>query len=542
VTIARRPAFQPIQKIPGFEKFPGAERALLAQLNAIKLDLHEALDRARTTELLTTDYMAREGESVRCSPGTGGMTVILPRPRPENDNTRIAIMLESVTRGQLTVQCIGGQVNRLPTITLTTPGLVELVCNGIDGWVSENAPGTTGPGSGTGPRGERGSPGQDGLEGLRGGRGPVGLPGTAGARGSLGAPGLDGADGTPGRQGVPGAPGARGGQGPRGSDGESLRGPVGQRGPKGDKGDRGPPGRPGIDGDVGPRGPGLSDSELTWSRVLARGNRSGTNDAIIDSTQSLIFGTAAASGGQIESANAMVITTDAELALHGETTAILSADTIAALSCSVAGGGEVQALPSGVTQIAAVAAGSGFLRMIEASASTPSNSAGRGLFWVRDDTPNVSMFTDDANVDHKMVADDYDVTWTGDHAFSAATTFSAAALFSGDIQLNAVISPTVTADQNNWNPSGFDTCSVVRTETDATPRTVTGMVPPSDNGHLRFFFNTGAANLVFAHQSASSTDVNRIVCPNGASLTLSVNDGVIAWYDFASNRWRLVGI
>jgi hypothetical protein len=140
---ARRTAFQPIQKIPGLA--PETERALLAQLNAIKLDLAAALSQPRTTELLTTDHMAREGESVRCSPGSGGMTVILPRARPENDNTRIAIMLESVTRGQLVVQCIGGQVNRLVSVTLTSPGLVEFVSNGTDGWVSENAPGTTAP-------------------------------------------------------------------------------------------------------------------------------------------------------------------------------------------------------------------------------------------------------------------------------------------------------------------------------------------------------------------------------------------------------------
>ncbi len=46
--------------------------------------------------------------------------------------------------------------------------------------------------------------------------------------------------------------------------------------------------------------------------------------------------------------------------------------------------------------------GGGFLKMAEDSASDPSLSAGEGMFWVQNLTPNVPMFTDDANTDHQL--------------------------------------------------------------------------------------------------------------------------------------------
>lgn len=143
--------------------------------------------------------------------------------------------------------------------------------------------------------------------------------------------------------------------------------------------------------------------------------------------------------------------------------------------------------------------------------------AGFGLSW---DATNLELDVDQTEA----------FAWTGSHAFS------------NTIRLDGIISPSITANQNDWNPTGFSTCNVVRCEVDATPRTVTGMVPPSDNGHLRFFFNSGSNSLTFTHQDAASVAANRVICPSAASLVLGTNDGVIGWYDSASNRWRLVGL
>lgn len=48
--------------------------------------------------------------------------------------------------------------------------------------------------------------------------------------------------------------------------------------------------------------------------------------------------------------------------------------------------------------------GGGFLILDESSASTPSVTAGKGMFWVKNDAPNVPMFTGDDNVDHELLA------------------------------------------------------------------------------------------------------------------------------------------
>lgn len=135
----RSAAFQPVRRLQGLEKFPEAERSLLEQLNAIRQDLARLQARPVFTELKTGDYLAREEEYVRYAPGTGGATLMLPTPRPENKGSRVTLLLENVTLGSLTIQCVGGLVNRLTSETISSACRVDYVCDGLAGWVSEIA-------------------------------------------------------------------------------------------------------------------------------------------------------------------------------------------------------------------------------------------------------------------------------------------------------------------------------------------------------------------------------------------------------------------
>lgn len=95
--------------------------------------------------------------------------------------------------------------------------------------------------------------------------------------------------------------------------------------------------------------------------------------------------------------------------------------------------------------------------------------------------------------------------------------------------------PQVTADQNNY---ALPEAELVRLSTDAS-RTFTGFTPPQRG---RFVIcNVGAQNVVIANDSASSTDVNRVLCHTGANITLNANESVTIIYDFVSTRWRTVG-
>lgn len=176
---ARRNAYNPARKLQGLEKYPEVERVLLEQFNALKLDLQESLRQPDVTNLKTRDYFAHEEEVVRCAPGSGGMTLLLPRPRPDNRGSVIVILLESVELNDLVVQTVGGTVNGQASSSLSTVGRTELQCNGVDDWWSVvGVVGATGATGGPGPTGATGATGNTGSTGPTG---PTGATGADGA-------------------------------------------------------------------------------------------------------------------------------------------------------------------------------------------------------------------------------------------------------------------------------------------------------------------------------------------------------------------------
>jgi hypothetical protein len=81
----------------------------------------------------------------------------------------------------------------------------------------------------------------------------------------------------------------------------------------------------------------------------------------------------------------------------------------------------------------------GFLTFQEASASTPAVPAASGMFWVRNDTPSMPMFTDDTNVDHVLI-----------HVSGISTANSALTFSTSNITVTSV---AVAA--NDWKVSSL---------------------------------------------------------------------------------------
>lgn len=101
-----------------------------------------------------------------------------------------------------------------------------------------------------------------------------------------------------------------------------------------------------------------------------------------------------------------------------------------------------------------------------------------------------------------------------------------------------VLSPSqVTANQNDWYPTGAGGVDVIRVDTDAS-RTFTGFGFGAA-GKAILVVNSGSNPAVFANESASSSAANRFAF--GADLTLATKQAVMMWYDNTSSRWRLVG-
>jgi photosystem II stability/assembly factor-like uncharacterized protein len=105
--------------------------------------------------------------------------------------------------------------------------------------------------------------------------------------------------------------------------------------------------------------------------------------------------------------------------------------------------------------------------------------------------------------------------------------------------LSGDITPAqITANQNDYNPTGLATASVLRLSSDAS-RDITGLSGGAD-GRVMTIFNIGANPVVFKNQSTSSTTANRFAL--GADMTLAADQSITLMYDATSQRWRSASI
>lgn len=101
--------------------------------------------------------------------------------------------------------------------------------------------------------------------------------------------------------------------------------------------------------------------------------------------------------------------------------------------------------------------------------------------------------------------------------------------------MTGVISPpALTANQDNYNPTGLATASLLRLTSDAT-RSITGMAGVA-NGRILKLINVGTQKIILVAEGGS-TAANRFSLE--ADLCLWPNDSASIWYDSASSRWRL---
>jgi hypothetical protein len=146
----------------------------------------------------------------------------------------------------------------------------------------------------------------------------------------------------------------------------------------------------------------------TWAETLAAGATSGTNNPIVANGQYLGFGTTPPTLGlseRIRSDGNFIGYVTGQLAWVSTSVAVLQ--STGGTAQLLAGSGE--ATVQGSTNVVLNTGSTGFVSLpsflkftTEAAASTPNMSAGQALHWVRSDTPNVPMFTDDANTDHVL--------------------------------------------------------------------------------------------------------------------------------------------
>lgn len=105
----------------------------------------------------------------------------------------------------------------------------------------------------------------------------------------------------------------------------------------------------------------------------------------------------------------------------------------------------------------------------------------------------------------------------------------------GGFRLAEDITPSqITADQNDYNPTGLSTSAIIRLHSDAT-RNITGIVPPSGDGDILFLRNIGVNNIILADDDANSAATNRFYF-NG-DVTLAPGETFAIIYDDVENIW-----
>lgn len=114
------------------------------------------------------------------------------------------------------------------------------------------------------------------------------------------------------------------------------------------------------------------------------------------------------------------------------------------------------------------------------------------------------------------------------------------ATLKGVVKFTGTLTPAqITANQNDYAPSGHTIASVFRLSTDAS-RNITGISRNSTaGGRIIKIYNIGSFDLVLTHDDAASTGDNRILCPDATNLTVTPGGCVALVYDGTSLRWRV---
>jgi hypothetical protein len=122
-----------------------------------------------------------------------------------------------------------------------------------------------------------------------------------------------------------------------------------------------------------------------------------------------------------------------------------------------------------------------------------------------------------------------------------ASTASASFAFTGDITPSQI-----TSNQNDYNPTGLSTATVLRLNSDAA-RAITGLAGGSD-GRVVIIFNIGSNMLKLMDENTGSTAANRFSLQGtsgggvgDAAQYVGPDQAVMLIYDSTASRWKLLG-
>lgn len=134
-----------------------------------------------------------------------------------------------------------------------------------------------------------------------------------------------------------------------------------------------------------------------------------------------------------------------------------------------------------------------------------------------------SQITDLGNYADKDVAETVNAGWT----------------FARFLRLTGVAADTITADQDDYNPTGLANATRLEVEPSGGNFSLTGIAGGVD-GRILFVQNVSTSRvLVLTNEDAASVAANRIVHANGVNESLPSGGAAILIYSGTLSRWQV---
>jgi hypothetical protein len=103
---------------------------------------------------------------------------------------------------------------------------------------------------------------------------------------------------------------------------------------------------------------------------------------------------------------------------------------------------------------------------------------------------------------------------------------------------SGIVSESLTAQADDWAPTGLADASVIRVDADAD-YDITGLTGGATGRHMVILNVDDTDTLTLKHEDANSTAANRFDLPSASDLAIGPRTGVHLIYDGTSSRWRL---
>lgn len=107
------------------------------------------------------------------------------------------------------------------------------------------------------------------------------------------------------------------------------------------------------------------------------------------------------------------------------------------------------------------------------------------------------------------------------------------------VVLDNTITPAVSANQANWNPTGLAKANQIIIDNTGVNNDFSGITAPSPAVRKTIkIYVKGSGNVRWLNNNVGSTAANRILC--GGTISQSADDeGIEVTYDTDVSRWRM---